>query len=51
LFRKYNVDVVVYGHLHSYDKKQKNLFEKDNICYYLTSCDLRNNKLTEINLD
>ena len=27
LFEEYNVDVVVFGHLHSYDKKQKLYFE------------------------
>ena len=26
LFEEYNVDVVVFGHLHSYDKKQKMIF-------------------------
>jgi len=40
IFKEYNVDAVVYGHLHKtagrYDKK----FIKDNIPYYLTSCDL-----------
>ena len=50
LFKKYGVDVVVYGHLHSYDKKQKKLFEKDGIKYYLTSCDLVGNRLVEIDL-
>ena len=47
LFKKYNVNVVVYGHLHSYDKKQKKVLEKDGIKYYLTSCDLVGNKLIE----
>ena len=48
LFKKYNVDAVVYGHLHSYDKKQKQIFDKDGIRYYLTSCDLVKNRLVEI---
>ena len=48
LFEKYNVDIVVFGHLHSYDKNQKLYFEKNGIKYYLTSCDLRDNKLVEI---
>ncbi|MBQ7351653.1 MAG: metallophosphoesterase [Clostridia bacterium] len=48
LFEKYNVDIVVFGHLHSYDKKQKLVFEKNGIKYYLTSCDLVENKLVEI---
>jgi len=51
LFEKYGVNAVVFGHLHSYDKKQKLLFNKNNINYYLTSCDLVKNKLVEINLD
>ena len=51
LFEKYGVNAVVFGHLHSYDKKQKLLFNKNNINYYLTSCDLIKNKLVEINLD
>ena len=48
LFKKYNVDKVVYGHLHNEDKKQKMHFVKDGIEYFLTSCDLRGNKLTLI---
>jgi len=51
LFSKYKVDVVVYGHLHNYDKKQRRIFEKDGVKYYLTSCDLVDNKLVEINFD
>lgn len=50
LFKKYNVDAVVYGHLHSYDKKQCRELEKDGIKYYLTSCDLVGNKLVEIDI-
>jgi len=48
MFEKYGVNAVVFGHLHSYDKKQKLNFDKNNIKYYLTSCDLRNNQLVEI---
>ena len=48
LFEKYNVDIVVFGHLHSYDKKQRLVFEKSGIKYFLTSCDLVDNKLVEI---
>ena len=48
LFEKYNVDAVVFGHLHSYDKKQRLTFEKNGIKYYLVSCDLVDNKLVEI---
>lgn len=48
LFRRYNVNFVVFGHLHNYDKKQKMIFERRGIKYFLTSCDLVNNKLIEI---
>lgn len=48
MFENYGVDAVVFGHLHSYDKKQKLEFIKGGIPYYLTSCDLRGNKLVEI---
>jgi len=48
LFEKYKVDAVVFGHLHSYDKDQKLKFCKNGIDYYLTSCDLVDNKLIEI---
>lgn len=51
LFENYGVNAVVFGHLHSYDKKQKLLFNKNNINYFLTSCDLTNNELTEITLN
>lgn len=50
LFEQYNVDVVVFGHLHSYDKKQKMQIAKNGIKYYLTSCDLLENKLIEIEI-
>lgn len=45
---KFNVEKVVYGHLHSYDKKQKLVLTKNNVTYYLTSCDLVGNKLIKI---
>lgn len=48
LFEEYGVDIVVFGHLHCYDKKQKLQFEKNGIKYYLTSCDLVQNQLVEI---
>lgn len=48
LFEKYGVDVVVYGHLHSYDKKHQLITYINNIKYYLTSCDLIGNKVIEI---
>ncbi len=48
LFEKYGVSDVVYGHLHNEDKKQKMHFVRNGIKYYLTSCDLVDNKLVEI---
>ena len=47
LLEKYKVDCVVYGHLHAY-LKQHRVLDKNNIRYYLTSCDLVDNKLIEI---
>lgn len=48
LFEKYGITTVVYGHLHSYDKKQKLVVTKNGVTYYLTSCDLVNNQLIRI---
>lgn len=48
LFEKYEISTVVYGHLHSYDKKQKLVVTKNGVTYYLTSCDLVGNKLIDI---
>lgn len=50
LLEKYNVSAVVYGHLHGY-KKASLYFKKNNIDYYLTSCDMVGNRLTEITFD
>ena len=47
LIEKYKVDKVVYGHLHSV-KNPKLYDEKNNIQYYLTSCDEVENLLVEI---
>ena len=49
LLEKYKVDVVVYGHLHGY-KKSNLVYKKNEIDYYLTSCDMVENKLVEIKL-
>ena len=46
LIEKYKVDCVVFGHIHG--KKVVTSFIKNNIPYYLTSCDIVENKLTEI---
>ena len=48
LFENYGVDVVVYGHLHKYDKNQKLYYERNGVKYYLTSCDIVGNQLIEI---
>ena len=47
LIKKYKVDAVIYGHLHG-QKGLTTYFEKDGIPYYLTSCDIVENNLTEI---
>lgn len=44
LLEKYNVDKVVYGHLHGY-KNVETYFVKNGIEYYLTSCDEVDNSL------
>lgn len=48
LIEQFDVTTCVYGHLHSYDKKQQIITHKNNVKYYLTSCDLIGNKLIEI---
>lgn len=42
LFEEYNVDKVVFGHLHGYVKCDL-ICEKNNVTYYFTSCDHINN--------
>ncbi len=49
LLEKYGVKSVVYGHLHALTKNTYNLVcQKNGITYYLTSCDMVRNKLTQI---
>lgn len=48
LFIKYNVDTVVYGHLHGKDCRANILVNKFNIRFFLTSCDIVQNKLVLI---
>lgn len=48
LFKEYQVNSVVYGHLHGTTSKATLHLIKNDIDYYLTSCDLRNNLLTLI---
>ena len=49
LIEKYNVDFVVYSHLHlPSNKNAKKVIIHNNVKYFLTSCDILNNTLTEI---
>jgi len=47
LLEKYHVDKVVYGHIHAFCK-QNLVLNKNDIEYYLTSCDIVGNKLVKI---
>ncbi len=47
LLEKYGVSFVVYGHIHAYCR-QNLVLEKNGVKYFLTSCDIAGNKLTEI---
>ena len=51
LIQEYRIDAVVYGHLHGKDCRADLRYFKNGIWYYLTSCDLVANKLTEIAQD
>jgi len=44
----YDVDAVVYGHLHGKDCRAERKVFKGKTCYYLTSCDLVGNQLVDI---
>lgn len=48
LFDKYNVDKVVFGHLHGKKIKSSLIFNFNKRKYFLTSCDLVNNNLVLI---
>lgn len=50
LIIKYDIDAVVYGHLHGKDCRADLVVEKFGTKFYLTSTDLVGHKLTEINL-
>ncbi|MDR1940320.1 MAG: metallophosphoesterase [Clostridiales bacterium] len=47
IIEQYPVDCVVYGHIHGV-KGARLVSEKNNIKYYLTSCDMIENKLIEL---
>lgn len=48
LFEKYGVKKVIYGHLHGNKVRANLIYKKNNIEYFLTSCDQTENKLVEI---
>lgn len=48
LLEEYNVDFVVFGHIHGNKYGYKSRTIKNNITYFLTSCDLTDNKLLKI---
>lgn len=48
LLEKYNVNVVLYGHLHGKSARVTPTLKKHGITYVLTSCDLVDNKLIEV---
>ena len=50
IFEEFGVDSVIYGHIHGKDVRADKFLIKNGIKYYLTSCDLVDNKLTEIKL-
>ena len=50
IFEEFNVYSVIYGHLHGKNVRADKLTVKNGIKYYLTSCDMADNKLTEITL-
>lgn len=48
IIKEFNVDCVVYGHLHGSHSRTEAVVYKDNIPYYLTSCDIVKNQLIEL---
>ena len=48
IFDEYNINKVVYGHLHGKDCRAELIVNKNNTNYFLTSCDQINNKLVLI---
>ncbi len=49
LLKEAQVDSIVFGHLHGF-KRKENQFKLSGINFYLTSCDMVENKLTEIDV-
>ena len=48
MIERFNIDTVVYGHLHGKVPNVKEVLELNGVKYYLTSCDMVKNKLVEI---
>lgn len=48
LFKRYDVNAVVYGHIHGKDARTVPIVYKNGIPYYLTSCDQVKNRAVEI---
>ena len=48
LFDKFNIEKVVYGHLHGIKSRALNKIKINQTIYFLTSCDLVENQLVEI---
>ena len=48
LISQFDVDAVVYGHLHGKNCRAERIVDKKGLKYYLTSCDLIDNKLVLI---
>ena len=48
LIRQYDVKTVIYGHLHGNLSRYKDVVYKNNVPYYLTSCDFLNNTLLKL---
>ncbi len=44
VLKEYNVNKIVFGHIHKPQQVHSTMFERDSIKYYLTSCDMLNNK-------
>lgn len=51
LFEEFGVKTVVYGHLHGKNARAKLTLEKNDVTYYLTSCDMISNTPVEIIID
>ena len=50
IFEEFGVSAVIYGHLHGKNVRADKFVIKNGVKYYLTSCDMVDNKLTEIEL-